>query len=95
MSKGLGWSVSCVVVGLDARPDRLPEPLKSRAAQSEDAAAEALLEFNREVIAATAPYVAAAKRRVYGVVGIERSATLGSRTGITSGRSTREVAPEV
>lgn len=41
------------------------------------------------------PSIAARMKSSYGVVGIARSATLGSRTGITSGRSTREVAPEV
>jgi len=52
---------SCVVVGLDPRPDALPPDLRNQAQESKTAAAEAVLEFNRQVIAAVAPHAVAVK----------------------------------
>ena len=55
---------SCIIVGLDPRIDRLPSELKSRATASRTAAAHAVLEFNRRVLDAVAPYVAGVKPQV-------------------------------
>jgi orotidine-5'-phosphate decarboxylase len=55
---------SCVVVGLDPRLDRLPEPLKSTASQSRDKAAQAILDFNIGIMEAVAPYTVAVKPQV-------------------------------
>jgi len=55
---------TCLVVGLDPRVDRLPPELKSRASASRAAAADAVLEFNRRVLDAVLPYVAAVKPQV-------------------------------
>jgi len=52
---------SCVVVGLDPRVEALPPDLRERAAESLEAAAEAVLEFNRGVLDAVTPHVVAAK----------------------------------
>ncbi len=52
---------SCVVVGLDPRPDALPPGLRERATESAEGAAEAVLEFNQRVLDAVAPHVVAAK----------------------------------
>jgi len=52
---------SCVVVGLDPRVSALPRELATRAAASVDAAADAVLEFNRDVIEAVAPHAVAVK----------------------------------
>ena len=52
---------SCVVVGLDPRIDALPPGLRERAAESQEGAAEAVIEFNRRVIQAVAPYAVAVK----------------------------------
>ena len=52
---------SCVVVGLDPRPDALPPDLRTAAAGSADAVAEAVLAFNQAVIRAVAPHAVAVK----------------------------------
>ncbi len=55
---------SCVVAGLDPRIKRLPEPLRKQAERSRAQAADAVESFNRQVIEAVAPYVAAVKPQV-------------------------------
>lgn len=55
---------SCVVVGLDPRPNALPPPLRVRAERSTEDAAEAVLEFNTRVIRAVAPHAVAVKPQV-------------------------------
>jgi len=52
---------SCLVVGLDPHVERLPEPLRKKALAGLDAASDAVLEFNRRVIEAVAPYAVAVK----------------------------------
>lgn len=52
---------SCVIVGLDPRLDALPAELRERAEQSEQDAADAVLEFNRRIICAVAPHAIAVK----------------------------------
>lgn len=52
---------SCVVVGLDPRVSRLPRPLRDRATRSREDAARAVVEFNRGVLEAVAPYAVAVK----------------------------------
>ena len=55
---------TCVVVGLDPRLDRLPPKLKAGTTVSREAAADAIVEFNRIVLEAVAPHVVAAKPQV-------------------------------
>ena len=55
---------SCVVVGLDPRITQLPPELKSRAAASREAAADAIVEFNRRILDAVAPCAVAVKPQV-------------------------------
>lgn len=52
---------SCVVAGLDPRVENLPPELREKAAASLEAAAAAILEFNRRVIEAIAPHAVAVK----------------------------------
>jgi len=61
LAEAIDRKASCVVVGLDPRVDALPPDLLARARQSKDDAADAVLEFNRQVIAAVAPHAVAVK----------------------------------
>lgn len=64
---------SCLVVGLDPRVERLPENLKARTGSSRAAAADALVEFNRQVLEAVSDYAAAVKPQAafYEILGWE------------------------
>jgi len=52
---------TCVVVGLDPQLDALPSDLRERARRSTADAADAVMQFNRRVLAAVADHAAAVK----------------------------------
>ncbi|MGD1001336.1 MAG: orotidine-5'-phosphate decarboxylase [Candidatus Brocadiia bacterium] len=52
---------TCVVVGLDPQLDSLPSDLREKARRSTADAADAVMEFNRRVLAAVADHAAAVK----------------------------------
>ena len=64
LTRAINEKKSCVVVGLDPRINQLPPELRERAERSLEDAADAVVEFNREVIAAIAPHSIAVKPQV-------------------------------